>query len=92
MPAGAPDRGRAQKLLLQIFAQLGEPDSIYALAQTGDLSTQTKVRMHEGEWSRALQGLDLQLRAPPAEAGGADSGAGRPEEERVAGPPPGATS
>ena len=84
MPAGAPDRGRAQKLLLQIFAQLGEPDSIYALAQTGDLSTQTKVRMHEGEWSRALQGLDLQLRAPPAEAGGADSGAGRAEEELYA--------
>ena len=56
-PLPAEDR-----LLLEIYSQLTEPDGIYAVARSHKLASQLHLFRHEGSWSKALLGCDLLVR------------------------------
>ena len=49
--------GKVQQLLLDIYGQIDEPDSIYAVARSHELPSQLRLMQHEGEahfyWSNA---------------------------------------
>ncbi|CAM9861147.1 unnamed protein product, partial [Ectocarpus sp. 8 AP-2014] len=85
--AGAAGGGRekreVERLLLEVFSSLPEPDSIYGVpAPAADLSAQATVYAHEGGWENTLPAYDTLLQSghqrPPlaAGAGGGGGGAG----------------
>ena len=50
------------RLLLDIYSQVPEPDGIYAAARSPKLVSQMHLFWHEGSWSKALLGSDLMFR------------------------------
>lgn len=69
-----PVQGRsadAEELLLDIYSNINEPDSIYAVANGHSIKSQLKLYEHEGNWDKALTGYDLLCRqhaVPDAQA------------------------
>ncbi len=55
------DVPRVDKLLLEAYSQISEPDSIYAVARSPSLAVQLPLAEHEGSWAEALVGYDLQM-------------------------------
>ena len=55
------DVPRVDKLLLEAYSQMSEPDSIYAAARSPSLAVQLRLAEHEGCWAEALHGRDQQL-------------------------------
>ena len=55
------DVARVDKLLLEAYGQISEPDSIYAVARSPSLAVQLPLAEHEGSWAEALVGYDLLL-------------------------------
>ena len=37
-----------ERILLDIYSGVGEPDGIYAVAQSGDIASQLRLMQHEG--------------------------------------------
>lgn len=59
-----------EELLLDIYSNINEPDSIYAVASGHSMVSQLKLYEHEGSWDKALAGYDLLCRqhtSPEAE-------------------------
>ncbi|PSC71129.1 serine threonine-kinase ATM isoform X1 [Micractinium conductrix] len=50
-----------QRLLLDIYSSINEPDGIYAVARSHSLLSQLRRFEHEGDWSKALLSYDLVL-------------------------------
>lgn len=66
MLATLPPQGstlRAEKLLINIYSHIKEADSIYAVTRSHHSSDLLPLLEHEGAWSRALLGYDLQQQA-----------------------------
>lgn len=64
--SGGGDAGRekreVERLLLDVFSSLPEPDSIYGVpAPPADLSAQATVYAHEGGWQKTLPAYDTLL-------------------------------
>ena len=53
---------RINKLLMEVYSFINEPDSIYAVTQAQDLMSQLKRYEHEGEWGHVALSYDLILR------------------------------
>lgn len=51
---------RAEQLLVTIYSSIKEPDSIYAVTRSHQSSSLLPLLEHEGAWSRALLGYDMQ--------------------------------
>ena len=59
----AQGRGaEVDELLLDIYSNINEPDSIYAVAKGHSMVSQLKLYEHEGSWDKALTGYDLLCR------------------------------
>ncbi|KAL9227455.1 hypothetical protein vseg_003141 [Gypsophila vaccaria] len=50
------------EVLLSALTQINEPDSLYGIIQSHKLTSQTLTFEHEGNWSKALEYHDLQVR------------------------------
>ncbi|XP_075505011.1 serine/threonine-protein kinase ATM isoform X4 [Primulina tabacum] len=50
------------EILASAVTQINEPDSLYGIIQSHKLSSQITTFQHEGNWSKALEYLDLQAR------------------------------
>ncbi|XP_073048594.1 serine/threonine-protein kinase ATM isoform X19 [Primulina eburnea] len=50
------------EILASAVTQINEPDSLYGIIQSHKLSSQITIFQHEGNWSKALEYLDLQAR------------------------------
>ncbi|KAJ8427338.1 hypothetical protein Cgig2_030603 [Carnegiea gigantea] len=50
------------ELLLSALTQINEPDSLYGIIQSHKLTSQILTFEHEGNWGKALEYYDLQLR------------------------------
>ena len=37
-----------ERLLLDVYGSIGEPDGIYAVARSGDMASQLRLMQHEG--------------------------------------------
>ena len=37
-----------ERLLLDVYSSIGEPDGIYAVARSGDMASQLRLMQHEG--------------------------------------------
>lgn len=58
-------RREVERLLLEVFSSLPEPDSIYGVpASAADLSAQATVYAHEGGWQNTLPAYDTLLQQP----------------------------
>lgn len=66
----ASDADRVGGLLLDLYSQVNEPDSIYAVVRSHAVLSQLKRAEHEGSWDRALVMYDLVLQNIAAQAGG----------------------
>ncbi|XP_057952318.1 serine/threonine-protein kinase ATM [Malania oleifera] len=55
------------EILLSAITQINEPDSLYGIIQSHKLSSQITTFEHEGNWSKALEYYDLQVRSEAAE-------------------------
>lgn len=56
------DKRQVERLLLEVFSSLPEPDSIYGVpAPTADLTAQAAVYAHEGSWENTLPSYDTLL-------------------------------
>ena len=65
----AKEKREVERLLLEVFSSLPEPDSIYGVpAPAGDLAAQAMVYAHEGGWGNTLPSYDtlLQQQQPPS--------------------------
>ncbi|CAH9111684.1 unnamed protein product [Cuscuta epithymum] len=54
-------------ILVSAVTQINEPDSLYGIIQFNKLSSQILTCEHEGNWSKALEYYDLQIRSQLAE-------------------------
>ncbi|XP_019197259.1 PREDICTED: serine/threonine-protein kinase ATM isoform X3 [Ipomoea nil] len=54
------------EILVSAVTQINEPDSLYGIIQCNKLSSQILTCEHEGNWSKALEYYDLQIRSEPA--------------------------
>ncbi|KAL3628823.1 hypothetical protein CASFOL_027869 [Castilleja foliolosa] len=52
-------------ILLSAVTQINEPDSLYGIIQSHKLASQIITFEHEGNWSKALEYYDLQVRSQP---------------------------
>ncbi|CAM9723944.1 unnamed protein product, partial [Laminaria digitata] len=60
--AGGEEKREVERLLLEVFSSLPEPDSIYGVpAPAADLSAQATVYAHEGGWESTLPAYDTLL-------------------------------
>ncbi|CAN0245198.1 unnamed protein product, partial [Ectocarpus fasciculatus] len=71
---GGREKREVERLLLEVFSSLPEPDSIYGVpAPAADLSAQATVYAHEGGWENTLPAYDTLLQSehqrPPLAAG-----------------------
>ena len=57
-------RSRIDRLLLEIYSRINEPDGLYAIAQSNDLLSQLRRSEREGDWSQVLVTCDLALQLP----------------------------
>ncbi|XP_022845090.1 serine/threonine-protein kinase ATM isoform X2 [Olea europaea var. sylvestris] len=68
---GSPDFSHHETLprhigiLASAFTQINEPDSLYGIIQSHKLTSQIITYEHEGNWSKALEYYDLQVRSEP---------------------------
>ncbi|GFP92353.1 serine/threonine-protein kinase atm [Phtheirospermum japonicum] len=68
---GSPDFSHHETLpphvdiLLSAVTQINEPDSLYGIIQSHKLTSQIITFEHEGNWSKALEYYDLQVRSQP---------------------------
>ncbi|GJU96059.1 serine/threonine-protein kinase ATM isoform X1 [Tanacetum coccineum] len=66
---GSPDFSNLEMLphhieiLVSAVTQINEPDSLYGIIQTHKLTSQIITFEHEGNWSKALEYYDLQVRS-----------------------------
>ncbi|XP_050221682.1 serine/threonine-protein kinase ATM isoform X2 [Mercurialis annua] len=51
------------EVLVSAVTQINEPDSLYGIIQSQKLTTQVVTFEHEGNWSKALEYYDLQIRS-----------------------------
>lgn len=69
LTVGTPDFSPLEKLpqhieiLLSAVTKINEPDSLYGIIQSHKLSSQITTFEHEGNWSKALEYYDLQVRS-----------------------------
>lgn len=70
------EKREVERLLLEVFSSLPEPDSIYGVpSPTSDLSAQATVYAHEGGWQNTLPAYDtLSQHLSAAMAGGGAGG------------------
>ncbi|XP_017218492.1 serine/threonine-protein kinase ATM [Daucus carota subsp. sativus] len=54
------------EILVTAVTQINEPDSLYGIVQSCKLSSQIITFEHEGNWSKALEYYDLQVRSEPS--------------------------
>ncbi|KAI3914770.1 hypothetical protein MKW98_002006 [Papaver atlanticum] len=54
------------EILISAVTQINEPDSLYGIVQSYKLKSQIITYEHEGNWSKALEYYDLQVRSVPA--------------------------
>jgi hypothetical protein len=45
------DGGEMERLLLDVYSSIGEPDGIYAVARSGDMASQLRLMQHEGAFA-----------------------------------------
>ncbi|CAN0593294.1 unnamed protein product, partial [Ectocarpus sp. 12 AP-2014] len=58
------EKREVERLLLEVFSSLPEPDSIYGVpAPAADLSAQATVYAHEGGWENTLPAYDTLLQS-----------------------------
>ncbi|KAL8457793.1 hypothetical protein ACS0TY_035608 [Phlomoides rotata] len=68
---GSPDFSHHETLpphveiLVSAVTQINEPDSLYGILQSHKLTSQIITFEHEGNWSKALEYYDLQVRSEP---------------------------
>ncbi|GER56830.1 serine/threonine-protein kinase ATM [Striga asiatica] len=68
---GSPDFSHHETLpphvdiLLSAVTQINEPDSLYGIIQSHKLTSQIITFEHEGNWSKALEYYDMQVRSQP---------------------------
>ncbi|XP_010663180.1 serine/threonine-protein kinase ATM isoform X4 [Vitis vinifera] len=68
---GKPDFSHCEMLphhieiLVSAITQINEPDSLYGIIQLHKLTSQIITFEHEGNWSKALEYYDLQVRSEP---------------------------
>ncbi|KAM7471306.1 hypothetical protein LguiA_009489 [Lonicera macranthoides] len=68
---GSPDFSHLETLphhieiLVSAVTQINEPDSLYGIIQSHKLTSQIITFEHEGNWSKALEYYDLQVRSEP---------------------------
>ena len=69
---GGEEKREVERLLLEVFSSLPEPDSIYGVpAPAADLSAQATVYAHEGGWQNTLPAYDTLLQQQqPSSLGG----------------------
>lgn len=66
---GTPDFSHVEilpqhiEVLLSAVTQINEPDSLYGIIQSHKLTSQIITFEHEGNWSKALEYYDLQIRS-----------------------------
>ncbi|WOL02921.1 serine/threonine-protein kinase ATM [Canna indica] len=66
---GCPDFSHSEllpphtNLLMAVFTQINEPDSIYGIILSNQLTSQIVTFEHEGNWSKALEYYDLLVRS-----------------------------
>ncbi|KAK4479334.1 hypothetical protein RD792_014846 [Penstemon davidsonii] len=53
------------EILVSAVTQINEPDSLYGIIQSHKLTSQIITFEHEGNWSKALEYYDLQVRSEP---------------------------
>ena len=59
---GGEEKREVERLLLEVFSSLPEPDSIYGVpAPAADLSAQATIYAHEGGWQNTLPAYDTLL-------------------------------
>ncbi|CAN0900398.1 Serine/threonine-protein kinase ATM [Linum grandiflorum] len=61
------------EILVSALTQINEPDSLYGIIQSHKLTSQVVTFEHEGNWSKALEHYDLQVRSNAMLQSGADS-------------------
>ncbi|XP_075107784.1 serine/threonine-protein kinase ATM isoform X4 [Nicotiana tabacum] len=72
---GTPDFSHVEilprhiEILLSAVTQINEPDSLYGIIQSHKLTSQIITFEHEGNWSKALEYYDLQIRSDPVAQG-----------------------
>ncbi|CAK7328913.1 unnamed protein product [Dovyalis caffra] len=68
---GSPDFSHLEvlphhiEILLSAVTHINEPDSLYGIIQSHKLTSQAVTFEHEGNWSKALEYYDLQIRSDP---------------------------
>ncbi|KAJ6760715.1 SERINE/THREONINE-PROTEIN KINASE ATM [Salix purpurea] len=53
------------EILMSAVTHINEPDSLYGIIQSHKLTSQAVTFEHEGNWSKALEYYDLQIRSNP---------------------------
>uniref|UniRef100_A0A6N2KMJ5 PIK-related kinase FAT domain-containing protein n=1 Tax=Salix viminalis TaxID=40686 RepID=A0A6N2KMJ5_SALVM len=53
------------EILMSAVTHINEPDSLYGIIQSHKLTSQAFTFEHEGNWSKALEYYDLQIRSNP---------------------------
>ncbi|XP_047965261.1 serine/threonine-protein kinase ATM [Salvia hispanica] len=53
------------EILVSAVTQINEPDSLYGIIQSHKVASQIVTFEHEGNWSKALEYYDLQIRSVP---------------------------
>ncbi|KAM3319089.1 serine/threonine-protein kinase ATM isoform X3 [Capsicum chacoense] len=72
---GTPDFSHVEilpqhtEILLSAVTHINEPDSLYGIIQSHKLTSQIITFEHEGNWSKALEYYDLQIRSDPVAQG-----------------------
>ncbi|KAL9337902.1 hypothetical protein Peur_069671 [Populus x canadensis] len=68
---GSPDFSHLEvlphhiEILMSAVTHINEPDSLYGIIQSHKLTSQAVIFEHEGNWSKALEYYDLQIRSNP---------------------------
>lgn len=53
-----------ERILLDVYSGVGDPDGIYAVAQSGDIASQLRLTQHEGaNVDTVSQGISLMHRS-----------------------------
>ncbi|KAJ6875502.1 serine/threonine-protein kinase ATM [Populus alba x Populus x berolinensis] len=68
---GSPDFSHLEvlphhiEILMSAVTHINEPDSLYGIIHSHKLTSQAVIFEHEGNWSKALEYYDLQIRSNP---------------------------
>lgn len=86
---GSPDFSHLEMLpnhveiLISAITKINEPDSLYGIIQSNKLSYQIITLEHEGNWSKALEYYDLQVRSETMVQSNDGSGTLLPEQSQT---------